>query len=292
MWQIAISTTAEGEDAVACLLERQFQKPASIYWDEKTGNTRATVYVKRLAEGASVRRLLRSELRQLRNCGLDFGPAKISVKFLARENWAESWKRHFKPIDVEGVLLIKPGWSRKRPRAGQPVIVLDPGLSFGTGHHPTTLFCLRQLVRCRRGGDRQSFLDIGTGSGILAIAAARLGYSPIAAFDNDPASVRISRENVRRNRAQKYVRPVRRDLTRLAEAGGRQYDVICANLIADLLGREAEKIVARLKPGGKLIVAGILRREFGAVAKILQRFDLTLEAKLADKEWESGQFVL
>src|SRR5208337_4372949 len=121
-----------------------------------------------------------------------------------REDWAESWKKHFKPLEIifrrdefhespkkenqfklgtrpsersAKSLLVKPSWSKKRPRKNQAVVILDPGLSFGTGQHPTTAFCLRELVRCGKIETRRSFLDIGTGSGILAIAARKLGFS-------------------------------------------------------------------------------------------------------------------
>src|SRR5439155_618396 len=91
-------------------------------------------------------------------------------------------------------LLIKPSWSRRRARRGQAVVILDPGLSFGTGQHPTTVFCLRELARLRKPGERQAFLDIGTGSGILAVAAAKLGYSPVCASEFD--HVRTAYESI------------------------------------------------------------------------------------------------
>ena len=145
----------------------------------------------------------------------------VVIKKLRRENWAESWKRHFKPMEIGGALLIKPGWSRRRARPGQRVVVLDPGLSFGTGHHATTAFAWNNWPPAAAPA-RQSFLDMGTGSGILAIAAAKLGYSPVQAFDFDPEAIRVSRANARRETACKNrVRPRRQDLTRLpARAGG------------------------------------------------------------------------
>jgi ribosomal protein L11 methyltransferase len=167
---------------------------------------------------------------------------------------------------------------------------LDPGLSFGTGQHPTTLFCLRQLARCRRRDLRQSLLDIGCGSGILAIAAAKLGYSPVVALDNDPEAVRASRHNIQRNNVRVLVR--RADLTRLPLASRRRYDVICANLICDLLLGGGEKIRNWLKPGGKLVTAGILRGEFSKLQKKLRRYHLTLEKTGVKREWKSGRFVL
>ena len=290
MWQITILTTAEAEDAVACVLEREFRLPASVYCDEATGARRVTSYPPRLSGAPqAIRTRLRAALRGLEELGLDIGPAKIAVKPLPRENWAESWKRHFKPLEIDESLLIKPGWIRRPARPGQKVVILDPGLSFGTGNHPTTFFCLQQLSRCRISGQKQSFLDIGTGSGILAIAAAKLGYSPIEAFDNDPAAVRVSRQNVKKNRARHLLWPRRQDLATFKNA--RKYDVICANLARDLLIQEASNICSRLKPGGKLIVAGILRRQFGEVEKTLRRFNLTLQAGKSDKHWKSGQFV-
>ncbi len=293
MWQVSISTTAEAEEAVGCLLERVFQKPVSVYCDEATGTRKVTLYPERLPRPArAMRAQLRGALRQLQNCGLDFGAGKITVKPLPRENWAESWKRHFKPIDIDGLLLIKPGWSRRRPRPGQRVVILDPGLSFGTGHHPTTLFCLQQLAHCRRPGEKQSFLDIGTGSGILAIAAAKLGYTPVEAFDFDPAAIRVSRQNVKINRVRHRLWPQQKDLSKLKGRNVKAYDIICANLARDLLISEASTICARLEPGGKLIVAGILRRQFGEVQKTLRRFHLTLQVAMSDKTWQSGQFVL
>jgi ribosomal protein L11 methyltransferase len=170
------------------------------------------------------------------------------------------------------------------------VVILDPGLSFGTGHHPTTLFCLQQLARGRRQGARQSLLDMGTGSGILAIAAAKLGYSPVDAFDSDPEAVRVSRQNIKRNRVRLRLR--RADLRRMPLVCRRRYDVVCANLTGDLLLGEAEKIRNRLKPGGRLLVAGILRREFSVVRKNLQRINLTLGQIGVEKDWKSGQFAL
>jgi ribosomal protein L11 methyltransferase len=218
------------------------------------------------------------------------GTAKLTIKPLRRENWAESWKRHFQPIEIGKQLLIKPSWSRRRACAGQRSIILDPGLSFGTGHHPTTLFCLRELARFRRRDTEQSFLDMGCGSGILAIAAAKLGYTTVVAFDNDPEAIRTARQNIKRNHVRVMVRLA--DLTRPPQIPRRRYNLICANLISDLLANEAKKICTLLKPGGNLVVAGILRREFPEIGKKLHGFNLTLQKVWTNKEWKSGRFAL
>jgi ribosomal protein L11 methyltransferase len=291
LWQVSVRTTAEGEEAVADLLERVFGQPPAIYRSEKTGEIVVTVYAEALpVSQRALRASLKAALDAMRGLLLDVGKARLSIKPLRRENWAESWKRHFQPIQIGQQLLIKPSWSRRRAGPGQRVVILDPGLSFGTGQHPTTLFCLQQLARCRRRGAEQSMLDIGCGSGILAIAAAKLGYHAVLALDNDPEAVRAARHNIKRNRVSVGLR--RADLTRVPLEPQRRHDVICANLVCDLLVGEAEKIRDWLKPGGKLIAAGILKREFSELQKKLRRCCLTLEKAGVNKEWKSGQFVL
>jgi ribosomal protein L11 methyltransferase len=203
---------------------------------------------------------------------------------------SESWKRHFHPLAIGRSLLVKPSWSKTRPAKNQAVVVLDPGLSFGTGQHPTTSFCLRQIVRNRKPGAAQSFLDIGTGSGILAIAAAKLGYAPVHAFDFDPKSVRVARENARKNRVENKIRLTRGDVTRLPLRPARQYDLICANLISNLLISERWRIVNRLKPGGTLVLAGILAAEFGEVERAFAGLKLRRVAGRTENEWRSGAF--
>jgi len=286
MWQISITASDASEEAAVDLLERTFRLPAAVYHDLRTGKQTVSIYPSRLRLSPQKARAgLSRALGRLFS-----GRAGIVIKKLPRENWAESWKRHFKPLEIGRALLIKPCWSGRRARPGQRMVRLDPGLSFGTGHHPTTAFCLAQLAACRRPGRAQSFLDIGSGSGILAIAAAKLGYAPVRAFDFDPQAIRVSRANARANRVQDRVRPRRQDLARLPARSRRRWDVICANLTADLLAGQAGRIRARLKPGGQLIVAGILQTEFRQIREIFATFGLTLAENEVQKDWQSGRF--
>jgi ribosomal protein L11 methyltransferase len=163
-------------------------------------------------------------------------------------------------------------------------------LSFGTGQHPTTAFCLQEIVRRLNSGTAQSFLDIGTGSGILAIAAAKLGYAPVKAFDLDPESVRVARENARKNRVAGRLRLTRGDITKLPLHPARKFDLVCANLISNLLIQERRRIVNRLKPGGTLVLAGILADEFAQVERVFADGVLRLASSRVENEWQSGVF--
>jgi ribosomal protein L11 methyltransferase len=229
-------------------------------------------------------------LERIAASGLKLGPGRVSLKRIRRADWAEAWKRHFRPMAIGSALLLKPGWSRRRPRKGQALVVLDPGLSFGTGRHPTTAFCLRQLVARRRPGEAQSCLDVGTGSGILAIVAAKLGYAPVHAFDCDPQAVLVAPANARRNRVSAQIRFRQQDLTRLPRRAERQYSLICANLVSPLLLAQRSRLLARLRADGVLVVAGVLKGEFAQVQGALSRAGLRLLAGRTEGEWRSGAF--
>ncbi len=288
-----MATTVEAEEAVTEMLSNLLAQPASSYTDAETGATTVSVYYPENSVLSRTKRAaLRAGLEGIKICGLSVGPARFSVRRIRREDWAESWKRHFKPIEVGAALLIKPSWSNRRARSGQVVVVLDPGLSFGTGQHPTTAFCLQQLVALRQRGQTQSLLDLGTGSGILAIAAAKLGYAPVQALDFDPEAVRIARANTRFNRVLHKVRVTRENLAELPLRPACQYDLICANLISTLLVAERRRILSWLAKNGTLVLAGILKSEFRQVQQAYESLGLRLVRSRAAKEWRSGTFVL
>jgi len=304
IWKVAITTTTEAEEAVTELLYSTFEIPVSSYTDVETKEVTVATYLAenpfvvprsrgRLKAELQTRTVLHDGLQQIKSCGLNIGSGKISCQKVRREDWAESWKRHFKPIDINSALLIKPSWIKRRPKKGQAVIILDPGLSFGTGQHPTTSFCLRQLASHATRNTQHathSFLDVGTGSGILALAAAKLGFRPVDAFDFDPESVRIARENARQNGVLRKIHLTRRDVTKLPLRSKEKYNFICANLISTLLIAESRRILARLQPDGVLVLAGILADEFALVQRHYERFGLRLIASRVEKEWRSGAF--
>jgi ribosomal protein L11 methyltransferase len=289
LWRIRVNTSREAEEAVSVFLEEWFSQPATSFLDVETRNATVTVYVTEKPTG-SVRQLRQTLLKNLSSAQLASGSLSVSCAKLRKQDWAESWKRHFRPVSIGRALLLKPSWSRKRPLKGQATVILDPGLSFGTGQHPTTAFCLQQLVGRRRTGKTQSFLDVGTGSGILAIAAAKLGYGPVEAFDFDPESIRVAKANGQVNRVFGRFQLYRSDITRMPRRSRKQYEMICANLLADLLLKVRDKLLARLSPGGVLVLAGILEKEFPRVQAAFEAAGLHLLSAKTKNEWRSGAF--
>lgn len=290
--EVAVRVPVENEQPVADLLEQVFHQSPSLYTDEETLITRASIFLTSPAGlSPARRRRLEHGLERLHRDGLVSRRCRITSRRLPARNWSEAWKRHFQPLDIGGVLLVKPGFSRRAPRPGQSVVVIDPGLSFGTGQHPTTAFCLEQVVACRPRHRPRSLLDIGTGSGILAIAAAKLGYQPVEAFDFDPEAVRVARENIRFNEPPVPVRLRTADVRRLRPAPpARRFDVVCANLLADLLMTTAPHIAGTVAPGGTLVLAGILAAEFERVARVYAGLGWRCLASRTVREWRSGAF--
>ena len=291
LWRISVATHPEAEDAVAELLGALLGESATTYFDLETQTSLVSVYQPDTAPHASLRQEIKTGLSQIQACGLNPGASAIKIQKVRPEDWAESWKRHFKPIEIGRTLLIKPSWSRQKPKKHQEMVVLDPGLSFGTGQHPTTSFCLGEIARHVHKKPAGSILDIGTGSGILAIAAAKLGFSTIFAFDFDPEAVRVARANAQINQVPNKIQLALGDVTKLPLRPAQRYDLVCANLISNLLLAEQKRIIAQLNQGGTLVLAGILKTEFPAVQTAFATAGLTLARTQARKEWQSGAFV-
>jgi len=290
LWRVSVTTSVEAEEVVMALLGSHFASAPAAYHEAGTPRTTASVFLSSPPASEALD-ALSDALRALWRSDLQARPGSVQVRRIPGEDWAESWKRHFKPLAVGRHLLLKPGWSRRRALPGQRVVVLDPGLSFGTGHHPTTWFCLRCLVLDRPAREAKSFLDLGTGSGILAIAAAKLGYHPILAIDHDPDAVRIAQQNARRNRVSDRIRFRELDVKNLSVRHPTTCDLVGANLTSDLLVGHRRRIAACVKPGGILVLAGILRREFRSVAAAYGRLGFQLQARSGRADWTSACFL-
>lgn len=284
--EVALLVAASQEGPASDLLELEFGQSPAVSLDGAQRDARISVYWRMTdAEVTETRAALRRQISDFEDDasgGLE--GARISIRKVPARDWSESWKRHFHPICV-GRLLVLPTWSRRRVRSDQAVIRLNPGLSFGTGQHPTTRFCLAQIAATGSGG---ALLDVGCGSGILALAAARLGCSFVRAIDNDPEAVRIATENAVLNGLEAKVRPETVDLATLPARPERQYDVVCANLVADLLQQFGSRLTDRVAQGGALVAAGILAAEFGRVEAAFSALGFKLAAAKTEGEWRSG----
>ena len=289
LWQISLDVSPEAEEPAAALLETLLGQTPVVYIDMETGRRFLSVYTTR-PPGRMRRLELQRGLDALRTLGLP-KDASLTCTRVRHRDWAQAWKLHFRPIHIARKLVVRPSWRQVARRPGRIIITLDPGLAFGTGHHPTTAFCLEQLTAfTRQGKAPRSLLDVGTGSGILAIAAAKLGYAPVVAFDKEQESVEIAEANARRNRVSHKIRFFRGDLRRLSgiEAGG--FGVVCANLTSDLLCRYRARLSEPLIPGGHLVLAGILTKDFPGVARVFDAAGFQLLKSSQSGEWKSGSF--
>lgn len=293
LWQLRLRVSPSAEAAVAALVEGVFGDPPVLYTDIDKNRCEVSLY--RAAERKPTRNELdqiEAGLRDLRRAGCLPGRPRATLRTVPTEDWAESWKRHFKARVFGKRVLVRPSWSRRRPKAGEIELVLDPGLSFGTGQHATTAFCLEQIVREHEAhpDSPQALLDAGTGSGILAIAAAKLGYAPVEAFDYDAEAVRIAGENAAANGVSERLQISHRDVSRLSLRPRRRFAVVAANLLADLLREQRDRLIAQVAPGGLLILAGILERQFEDVRQAYELAGWSLESHRIEREWQSGTF--
>ena len=207
---------------------------------------------------------------------------------MKKEDWSEVWKKYFHLLPISDRLIVKPSWLECRPKPGQKVLEIDPGMSFGTGQHATTLFCLKTIDKLAGNPEVHCLLDAGCGSGILAIAGALLGYGPVDAFDYDPDAVMIAGENLALN----HISSVKPEVADAAVYAGRpeKYDLVCANILGHLLKAYRHNIANWVRPGGYLALAGILDREFDALSKAFVEIGFEELERETLKEWTSGLF--
>lgn len=181
---------------------------------------------------------------------------RIEYTDLDEEDWAESWKAFFWPTKVSDRIVVKPTWRDYSPKAGEIVLLLDPGMAFGTGTHATTSLCLRLIETYLQKGS--TLLDIGTGSGILVVAAAKLGAKEAIGIDNDPVAVTVARENLLRNGLDEACFRVK--VGNLAEEIESRFDLVVANILSEVILVLLDDVPSVLKPGGIFICSGIIEK--------------------------------
>ena len=207
---------------------------------------------------------------------------ELEVKRLDDADWESAWKSHFTLLKIGNRLVIKPSWINYHAEQDEVVIELDPGMAFGTGYHPTTRMCLEALEGLVQPG--MGVLDLGTGSGILSIAAARLGAASILALDVDPTAITASRKNFRASGLEKVVRLARGTLPHPSAPDGR-FDLAVANISAKVICAEAPRLWEALKPGGVLIASGFIQGQQGEVEETLTNLGFSLSRTYNIDDW-------
>ncbi|MBQ7454928.1 MAG: 50S ribosomal protein L11 methyltransferase [Clostridia bacterium] len=297
--EITVSTNAQGADIVSEALMRQGAVGTQIidradvpdpdkptgYWElidpQMIADMPEDVQVKAWFESLEALRGLENCLRALPALtGMDLGTLAATTQGVHEQDWAECWKQYYKPFRAGKRLVIKPSWERWDAQPDDLLIELDPGMAFGTGTHETTAMCVEMIEKHYRGG---SVLDVGTGSGILAIAAARLGAERVLGVDIDPMAVRVARENVEKNGLSDKIDIREGDL--VAGLDGVVCDFAVANILADVIALLAGPLRRHLADGALFVCSGILKEREEDVKKVLSDNGYVLFDRLQKGDW-------
>lgn len=219
---------------------------------------------------------------RLANLGI---PATVEHCGVSEEDWADSWKKYYKPIKTGKKIVIVPVWEEYNPAPGETVVLMDPGMAFGTGTHETTRLCAALLEKYMKSGD--TMLDVGCGSGILAICAAKLGAAQCFACDIDPNAVRVAKENIEINNTP-CVRAEVSDLLAHTDRADGGYNICCANIVADVIIRMAPDIGAFIADNGFLIVSGIIVERADETVDALKKAGWELYDEMRENGWFAG----
>jgi ribosomal protein L11 methyltransferase len=208
--------------------------------------------------------------------------AEIELVGVNEEDWANSWKAYYKPIKIGEKIVICPAWERYTPAEGEIVIRMDPGMAFGTGTHETTRLVIRLLEKYTKAG--QLMLDVGTGTGILAICASRLGADFCRAYDIDPTAVRVARENIK-DSGLTNVTCDQSDLLKQVSLENGRYDLVCANIVADIIIRMTPDVGKYMKDDAVLLASGIIAERCDDVIACFEANGFKIVECLTDNDW-------
>ena len=285
--EVTIKTTTEAVEAITNILDDLrtggvmiedpkdffFQKKNELDWDyieEEVFNKRNSdgVLIKTyISEERNVMELVetvKQKVSALTGFGIDIGEGSVSLGQVNEEDWANEWKKYYKPTKIGEKLVVKPTWEDYEVQDGDLVIELDPGMAFGTGTHETTTMCMRELEKYVT--EDSKVFDIGCGSGILAIAAAKLGAKDVIAVDLDEVAVKVAAENVAHNHVQDSVQVLHGNLIDVVSD---KADIVVANIIADIIKILARDVHSCMKEDAVFISSGIIHAKVNEVKESL-----------------------
>ncbi len=281
--ELSVAVDSESVDAVSSLLGRYGQGGAVVEERESDDASEKALIVRTyLPHGRSYQSIRQEILHDLSRLPFSICPVE---RVLKPEDWFDSVKRHFGVLEIGDNLIIKPGWaSQPLPPSTRIVIELDPGAAFGTGLHPTTRLCLLRLEKYLHTG--AAVFDLGTGTGILSIAAAKMGASSVVAMDIDPVAVRAARSNCLLNRVEDKVRVNYGTLSQGAQRKYREsFDIALANITARSIIAVSDRMIKVLKPRGIFVASGISSQGLDEVLIGLALAGFKLEAIDQEGEW-------
>ena len=298
---VAASLTLWGYDSFVMDDQAEFQEfldQNHDYWDyvdeglsrQMDGLSQIRLYLPDGPRAMEEIAQLRAQLAALKEtyCDADLGPLTLSFSGIREEDWENNWKQYYQPLSIGQRLLIVPQWLHPENPEGRIPVRLDPGMIFGTGSHASTRMCLQELERLIRGGERG--LDLGSGSGILSIAALLLGAASAAGVDIDPKAEDIARENAAFNglgqdRFTALTGNVLADDSFLNRLRGEGQDIVLANIVADVIIPLAPKVPQLLRQGGVFVCSGVLNTRLEEVLQALEAAGLLVEATHQEDDW-------
>lgn len=300
--EVKITTTTEASDAVYNILTDEgaagvvIEDPNDLKalntdttkWDyieeeliEKLGeDVQIKGYFSELEYNYAIVQRITERVNQLDEFGLDKGKGTISTSEVDDEDWANAWKQYYKPTKVGERVVIKPTWEPYEAEAGEVIIELDPGMAFGTGTHETTMMCIRLIEKYMKPGS--TVFDVGCGSGILGISAAKLGAGRTICVDIDAVSCKVSRENTELNQVSEKI-----DIRcgNLLDVVSEKADLIVANIIADIIIAFTDDVGGFMKEGSVFISSGIIKDRRDEVLNKLRETGFGILEVLEQGEW-------
>ena len=310
--KVTIYTTNEGIDTICDKLYdigfcntqiedesefNEFLEDNKKYWDyvddelieSKKGETRVIIYIESNESAPDQINLIKSTIEPLKSNSA-FGSLNIETDGINEEDWANNWKAFFKPLEIGEKILIQPEWEKFDGETDRIVFTVNPGLTFGTGTHNSTKLCIAELEKII--DKNTNMIDIGCGSGILSIISLLLGAKDAVALDIDPNSVHVAYENAKMNNVDKniyhvYSGDILTDNELIAKISDKKYDVVVANIVADVIIALLPTVKNIIAENGKFVCSGIINERLADVTDAMKKQNIKINHTVTDGEWSA-----